>query len=312
MTFRLLSYFPEGGKTARAGVLGGETVADLEAALAAVAPDFAASNGIDPASTFSILQAWDAALPVLEKAAAAAGDVDRSWPLDKVHLAAPIHHPSSIFCAAANYQDHFLEMSGHEVDKSKINPYFFNKVARQTIIGTGAEIRKPPFTSKMDWEAEIVAVIGRTGHNVKAADALDLVAGYTIINDLSAREFMSREDWPRIRSDWVWQKSFDTSAPMGPWITPSSEIPDPQNLKINTWVNGQLEQDTHSKYMVFTVAEQIEALSQHLTLMPGDVIATGTGGGVGHPKGRFLNPGDVCRIEIEGLGTIENPVVAGD
>jgi 2,4-didehydro-3-deoxy-L-rhamnonate hydrolase len=301
MTFRLLNYAPKQGGTPRAGILVGGKVVDCAG--------IEVPKGVDARSTLSLIQAWDQVLPVLDAAAKSPGE---ATPLADVKLAAPILYPINIFCAAANYQDHFREMIGRDVDKTTIKPYFFNKVARQTVIGSGEQVRRPQFCQKLDWEAEIAVVIGKPARNVAAAKAFDHVLGYTIINDLSARDYLRRTDWPALASDWMWQKSFDTSAPMGPWITPKREIKDPQNLKINTWVNDTLEQDTHSKWMVFTIAEQIEALSQHLTLLPGDVIATGTGGGVGNPKGKFLKPGDRCRIEIEGLGEISNPVVQGD
>lgn len=299
MTFKLLTYIATDGAP-RAGLLLGDTVIDLATAL----PEAM----FDAGSVLAIVQNWDTALAMLEKVESS----DGGMPFSSVKLAAPLLYPTNIFCAAANYQDHFREMSGKDVDKSTLNPYFFNKVARQTVIGTGAAIRRPHITRKMDWEAEIAVVIGKAGRNISTADALDHVAGYMIINDLSARDYLRRPDWPAMSSDWLWQKSFDTSAPMGPWITPKSEIADPQNLYLKTWVNGELKQDTHSKWMVFTIVEQIAALSEHFTLLPGDVIASGTGSGVGHPKGTYLEPGDVCRIEIEGLGSIENPVEEGE
>ena len=136
------------------------------------------------------------------------------------------------------------------------------------------------------------------------------VAGYTILNDLSARDTLIREDWP-FRFDWMNCKTFDTSAPMGPWITPAAEIKDPQDLKIDLWVNDRHEQNTHSGQMVFDVREQIVALSRQITLRPGDIVSTGTGAGVGRPKGRFLKAGDTVRIEVEGLGTLSHKVAAG-
>lgn len=310
MSYRLITYIASDGAP-RAGLLAGEIAIDLKSGIEALKTR--SGNGtFDAASTISVVQAWDIAAPLVAEVAAAAGKGIKTMPRSEIKLTAPLLYPNNIFCAAANYRDHFREMSNHDVDKSKIKPYFFNKVARQTVIGTDERIKRPKVCQKLDWEAEIVAVIGKRGRNIKAANALDHVMGYTIINDLSARDFIQRPDWPLIRSDWLWQKSFDTSAPMGPWITPKSEVPDPQNLKIDTWVNERHEQDTHSREMVFTVAEQIEALSEHFTLLPGDVIATGTGSGVGHPKNRFLNPGDTVRIEIEALGELRNPVVAGE
>jgi 2-keto-4-pentenoate hydratase/2-oxohepta-3-ene-1,7-dioic acid hydratase in catechol pathway len=304
MTFKLLSYSTRDNEPARAGLLIGDRIVDVAAAFGNV-------PGIDASSALSIVQSWDKALPVLKKIAAAGPDRDAKT-LSAVKLAAPLLYPTNIYCAAANYQDHFREMTGKDIDKTTLNPYFFLKVSRQAVIGTGAQIRRPKVVEKLDWEAEIAAVIGREGRNIPEDKALDYIAGYTIINDLSARDYIRRADWPALASDWMWQKSFDTSAPMGPWITLAEDIKDPQNLYLKTWVNDTLKQDTHSKWMVFTVREQIAALSQHFTLLPGDVIATGTGSGVGHPHKDYMKPGDVCRVEIEGLGSISNTVVQGD
>ena len=301
MSFRLINYTATGTTEPRAGLKVGEVVVDVGSALA--------DGDYDASSTIALVRNWEDALPKLESLAAT-GKEDLDFA--DVNLAAPLLYPSNIFCAGANYSDHFKEMSGREADKSVLNPYFFNKVVRQTVIGPGDEIKRPRITQKLDWEAEICVVIGKSGRNIDRDNALDHVAGYTIVNDLSARDFLWREDWPALKTDWLWQKSFDTSAPMGPWITPRSEIPDAQNLRINTFINGELRQDTHSELMIFTVPELIEALAEHFTLLAGDVIATGTGSGVGHVAKSFLQPGDVCRIEIEGLGTLENPIVEGE
>ena len=301
MSFRLINYTAEGSSEPRAGLKVDEKVVDVGSRLA--------DADYDTSSTIALIQNWDSALPGLEKLVAS-GAVDLDFA--EVNLAAPLLYPSNIFCAGANYSDHLKEMSGRDVDKSTINPYIFNKVVRQTVIGPGDEIRRPPDTKKLDWEAEICVVIGMDGFNIREEDALNHVAGYTIVNDLSARDFLFREDWPALKTDWLSQKSFDTAAPMGPWITPRSEIPDAQNLRINTWVNGELHQDTNSNLMIFTIPELIATLSKRLTLLAGDVFATGTGSGVGHSTDTFLKGGDVCRIEIEGLGTLENPIVEGE
>lgn len=310
MDIKLLNYVVTEASSPRAGLLVDGRVLDLQGAFAARAGrDLAA---VDPTSTVSILQSWDTCQPLLDEIGRNANKIENSYSIGDIKFAAPLLYPSDIFCAAANYQDHFKEMSGKDVDKTKIKPYFFLKIARQSVIGPDDEIRRPRVVDKLDWEAEIAVIIGRAGRNITVDDALHHVAGYTIINDLSAHEYIRRADWPALSSDWLWQKSFDTSAPMGPWITLARDVPDPQDLSLKTWVNGSLEQDTHSKFMVFTIREQIAALSEHFTLMPGDVIATGTGSGVGHPKGKYLKPGDLCRIEIERLGSIENRVVEGE
>ena len=301
MSFRLINYTANGSTEPRAGLKVGDGVIDVASNLSDVP--------YDTGSTLALVQNWGDALPRLEDLASAGSG---SCPFDEVTLAAPLLYPTNLFCAGANYSDHLKEMSGRDIDKSTINPYIFNKVVRQTVIGPGDEIRRPPDTKKLDWEAEICVVIGKSGRNISPNDALEHVAGYTIVNDLSARDFLFREDWPALRTDWLSQKSFDTAAPMGPWITPRSEIPDAQNLRINTWVNGELHQDTNSNLMIFTIPELIATLSKRLTLLAGDVFATGTGSGVGHSTDTFLKGGDVCRIEIEGLGTLENPIVEGE
>ena len=310
MSFRLLSYQSSDGSP-KAGILSSDRVVDAAAFLDRVAPDFAATNHVDPTSAFSLVQAWDGLLTVLGSSIKDIEEADEARPLNDVTLTAPIW-PSNILCAGANYSDHREEMGAPPLDKTKVRPYFFNKVVRQSVIGPGESIKRPHTTEQLDWECEIAVIIGRAGRNIGAEDAMDHVAGYTIVNDLSARNFISREDWPNMRTDWLSQKSFDTACPMGPWITPKSEVQDCHNLSLKTWVNDSLEQDTNSKFMIFTVPELIAALSQQLTLQPGDMIATGTGSGVGHPKKKYLQPGDVCRLEIEGLGGFDNPVIEGE
>lgn len=298
--FKLINFAAADG-AARAGILIEDRVIELDSALTARG---AASA---PVTTLGVIEAWDALVPVLDAIAADAGA--ESVALASVRLLAPLLYPGAIYCAAANYSDHMKEMTGREPDKTKFAPYFFLKTPRHSVIGPGETIRIPGrHTSKCDWEAEIGVVIGRPARDVAAADAMAHVAGYTIVNDLSARDYMNREDWPFLRSDWFGQKCFETSAPMGPWITPADQIADPHDLSIRLWVNDGIEQESSSRFMIFDIGEQIEAISRQLTLRPGDVIATGTCAGVGHPKGRFLADGDTVRITIEGLGTLENPV----
>ena len=164
--------------------------------------------------------------------------------------------------------------------------------------------------ARVDWEAEIGVVIGRRCRKVSAPEAMKYVAGYIILNDLSDRARNFRKDW-FFKFDWLGGKSFDTSAPMGPWITPKEFIQDPHDLSIRLWVNDELMQNASSRDMYFTIPEQIEYLSELFTLLPGDVISTGTPPGVGHARGVYLKPGDAVTITIEGLGSMRNPVVAG-
>jgi 2-keto-4-pentenoate hydratase/2-oxohepta-3-ene-1,7-dioic acid hydratase in catechol pathway len=224
---------------------------------------------------------------------------------------APILYPPNIYCAAANYIDHSKEMkSGSLPEKSQGQPYFFTKLTRQTVIGPDEPIKIPYPEARIDWEAEIGVLIGRRCRKVSVSEAMEYVAGYIILNDLSDRARNFRKDW-YFKFDWLGGKSFETSAPMGPWITPKDLIRDPHDLSIQLWVNNQLMQDASSRDMYFAIPEQLEYLSHLFTLLPGDVIGTGTPAGVGHGRGVYLKPGDVVSITIEGLGSLRNPVVAG-
>ena len=291
--YRLLNYAGVAGEP-RPGILVDGAVIDL------------ADAGV-AGSTLDLLGDWDASQEALRQVADRASSL-ASRPLGEVRLLAPVLFPPAIYCAAANYVDHQKEMSGGKsLEKDETHPYFFLKAGPHCVIGPGAEIRLPRVSDFIDWEAELAVVIGKPARNVRAADALDYVAGYTILNDLSARDMR-----PRGRSFnvyWFAQKNFDGSAPMGPWITPASEVADPHDIDIRLWVNDDLKQDSNSEYLFFNVNEQIEYISARMTMRPGDVIATGTPSGVGAPYGGRLRAGDTVAIELSGLGRLENPVV---
>jgi len=222
-------------------------------------------------------------------------------------LLAPIQ-PRRIFAAAANYVEHADEMGTVLAAKADSNPYIFIK-AETSVIGPSAAVHIPPQSSQVDWEVELGVVIGRTARRIGQAEALDHVAGYTVVNDVTARDMNVRDDFP-FKFDWFQGKSFDTFAPIGPWIVPRDCIEDPQNLKLGLSVNGEVMQDANTSGMIFTVVEQIAYLSNILTLLPGDVIATGTPTGVGMGRGIFLKPGDVMVASVEKIGDLENPVIA--
>jgi 2-keto-4-pentenoate hydratase/2-oxohepta-3-ene-1,7-dioic acid hydratase in catechol pathway len=273
--------------------------------------------GVDASSVLALLQAWDAAHPRLKEAAAKA-DPARGLALAETRLMAPLLYPTALFCAGANYWDHLEEMARAGAAGPKLEgpyvrpprpaePWFFIKTSAHSVIGPDAPIRLPSFSKKVDWEAEIGVVIGRAVRDLPGARAFEAVAGYTIVNDLSARDFIKREGSPFV-FDWLGQKCFDGSAPMGPWITPAEWAPDPEDIGVKLWINGVLKQNSNSKLMVHSIAEQIAYLSRHMTLRPGDVIATGTPAGVGFARGEFLKPGDEIRIEIGGCGTLVNRV----
>ena len=222
-------------------------------------------------------------------------------------LTAPFR-PDRIFCAAANYIEHANEMGSVLAGKSESKPYMFIKL-RNTVIGPGEAIRMPPETSQLDWEIELVAVIGRGGRRIPVTQALGHVGGYAIVNDISARDLNVRGDYP-FKFDWFQGKCHDTFAPFGPWIVPAHAVPDPQALAMELKVNEQVMQKDSTANMIWTVREQIAYLSTIVTLEPGDVIATGTPTGVGMARGIFLKAGDVVSASIEGIGTLTNSVVA--
>jgi 2-keto-4-pentenoate hydratase/2-oxohepta-3-ene-1,7-dioic acid hydratase in catechol pathway len=187
-----------------------------------------------------------------------------------------------------------------------LQSWHFIKASR-SLSHPGATVKISDYSKMMDWEVELVAVIGRKAKNVPQQKALSYVAGYTAANDLSARDRGRRPHVPDIspfKADWVSHKSFDGSCPLGPWIVPASDIPDPQNLGLKLWVNDVLKQDSNTGQMIFNLAEQIAHLSSRLTLHPGDLILTGTPAGVGAGRGEFLKAGDVVKIWIERIGSL--------
>ena len=257
MEFRLLSYLGEKGAP-RAGLLVEEkNVIDMELALKASKSGI---EGLSAISILSVLENWEHILPVLRDMASHSSQPVSAVAglLSEIRLAPPILYPHNIYCAAANYVDHSKEMGDQKLpDKNEARPYFFTKLPRQTVIGPGESIRIPYPEAKVDWEAEIGVVMGRRCRNVKASEAMAYVAGFTILNDVSDRARNFRNDW-FFKFDWLGGKSFDTSAPMGPWVTPMEFVSDPHNLSIQLWVNDELMQDASSRDMYFTIPEQIE------------------------------------------------------
>ena len=266
--------------------------------------------GVDASSVLSLLESWSSVHRHLSSAAERLPP-ERGAPLADVSLLAPILYPRGIFCAGANYWDHAEEMSGAS-DRSQRpnNPWFFLKTSAHSVVGDRARVRLPMTTRQLDWEAELAVVIGKRAQNVPAERAVDVIAGYTILNDLSARDLMVRADRPAAMTfDWIGQKCFDGAAPMGPWITPAAFVQDCHQLAVNLWVNGTLKQSANTNQLIHSVYEQIEWLTRHLTLLPGDVIATGTPAGVGAPRGDFLGKGDVVTIDLESCGRLTNTIV---
>lgn len=286
----------------RAGLIIGDRIVDIAAA----------TSRRDDETVLGLLSQWDAARDRLDEIARRPGT-----PLSRVRLLAPLPVPGTIFCAGANYADHAAEMARRRGNEPPPDPHsiglrswHFIKASR-CVIGPDETIHLPDTSKKVDWEAELAVVIGRKAKDVPERDALAYVAGYTIANDLSARDLSRREQLPEsssFKNDWVAQKCFDGACPLGPWITPASEIANPHDLAIKLSIDGATKQDSNTGQMIFTIEEQIADLSGRMTLWPGDIILTGTPAGVGVARGEFLKSGDVVRIEIAGLGELVNTV----
>ncbi len=299
----------------------GDEIVDLRAAVAqhlaargeAHAEALAAT--LVPASMVAFIgagpTAWRAAREALADVGSAGGVAPAvggrrlRYRRDEVRVGAPLLDPEKIICIGRNYAEHARE-SG---DEPPAEPIFFNKY-NNAIVGPGDAVVHPgeQLTSKLDYEVELAVVIGRTGKDIPAERAMEYVFGYTVLNDISARDLQLEREGQQ----WIKGKTLDTFAPMGPAMVTADEIPDPHNLRIRLLLNGQVMQDSSTRYLIFNIPTLIAYLSQFVTLRPGDIISTGTPAGVG--LGRrppvWLKPGDVMVAEVEGIGSLVNPVVA--
>lgn len=305
---KLATYRVDGGQ--RVGVVDGEEIYDLAASLHLLDAGKAALASTMLSFLAAGQEAHDLAQEALARAAAS-GDGSLRRPLSTVTLEAPLPAPGKLLCLAGNFADHILEGKGSFPGKEKMIPRFFLK-PNTSIIGAGQAIRIPPSSGWTDWELELAVVIGKQGHSIPAAEAQSYIAGYTVFNDISARELSFRQDLPQREGDyffdWLVGKWLDTFGPMGPWLTTADEVAHPDRLAMKLWVNDELHQNGNTGQMIFSPAEAIAFISQYVTLYPGDVIATGTPAGVGRAKQLQLHAGDRVRAEIEGLGVLENPV----
>ncbi len=288
------------GQSPRVGVLQGDRIGDIQASLAASL----VGRGVTRAQEIAAALAPQSMRALLEGGAATLDAMASltewvSVPTASARLHAPINDPGKFICIGLNYSDHAAE-AGVPVPKE---PPIFAKFAN-AIVDPGEPILRPRGSSQLDWEVELGVVIGRAARHVSRERALDHVYGYTIINDVSARDFQMTT------SQWMAGKIFETAAPLGPYIADTSEVPDPHVLSLKTWVNGKQVQNGNTKAFIFDVRYVISFLSNLMTLSPGDIIATGTppGVGLGMKPPVWLQPGDVCRMEITGLGSLENPV----
>ncbi len=276
---KLCTYTADG--QTRTGIVVGDTVID---------------SGV-PGTMIDLIRDWDALKPQLEAKAAAGGGV----PLASVRLEAPVQRPGKIFAIGLNYADHIAESNMATPERQ----VWFTK-AQTSVNGPFDPIEIAKGTMTADYEVELVAVVGRGGKHVSAAEAPAAIFGYCVGNDVTERI------WQHAGPQWSLGKSFDTHAPMGPWIVTADEAGDPHQLGLRCFVNGEKRQDSNTRHLVFNIWQQVEHLSIGMTLEPGDCLFTGTPGGVGaamDPR-QFLQPGDVVRCEVDGLGHIEGTMVA--
>jgi 2-keto-4-pentenoate hydratase/2-oxohepta-3-ene-1,7-dioic acid hydratase in catechol pathway len=262
----------------------------------------AASDPSIPDSIRLILEGGDAGLRAAAEAArrSDAVSVDPS----SIRLLPPVPDPKKIVCLGLNYRDHAAE-SGAAIPKE---PIVFSKYAT-ALVGPEAAIVLPPVSREVDYEAELVVVVGRRGRHLTPQEAVGCVAGYTIGHDVSARDWQLKKD----QKQWMIGKTFDSFAPTGPWLVTADEVPDPHALGIRLRLNGRTMQESNTRQMVFRVEEVLAYLSQVFTLEPGDLVFTGTPPGVGFVRQPpvFLRPGDVVDVEIDGMGVLRNPVIQG-
>jgi 2-keto-4-pentenoate hydratase/2-oxohepta-3-ene-1,7-dioic acid hydratase in catechol pathway len=312
-------------------------VGDRVLAVAAAEP-FVRRQGLElsaSGSVLAILGQWPGNFATLQRVADALqggeGDLERAaLSVEAVRLHPPVDLPRQVFCSGANYKKHVIElhvaqtfhknegMSREErlaaatkmMDERAASgtPFFFCK-AQSTVIGPHDPIVLPADVTQPDWELELGVVIGKPARHVSRATALDYVAGYVVVNDITARERVNRKDMKEMGMDWVASKCAPTFLPTGPWLVPAAFVGDPQQLQITLKLNGQTMQDESTADMIFSVARMIEALSKFCLLQPGDLLCTGSPAGNGMHYGRFLRPGDVVEGSISGIGSIRNTCV---
>ena len=291
---RLITYEDATGR--HLGAVVGDQVVDLPAA----------SGGAVPNDMIELIELGEAGLARARQAVEGAGGAHQQ-PISQVKLLAPIPRPrKNVFCVGLNYADHIAEGArarGVEV-KLPEHPNFFTKAPTSVNHPDGPIPIDPAVSEKIDWEVELGVIIGRTGKNIPEDRAMDYVFGYTVINDVSARDLQRRH------GQFFKGKTLDGACPIGPWIVTRDELPDPHNLRITLRVNGATKQDSNTEHLIFKVPTLISVLSAGMTLEAGDIIATGTPDGVGFARTppEYLQPGDQVEAEVEGIGVLRNPV----
>ncbi len=277
--------------------------ADRIGILTGTSVDLISTDGKWPQSMLALIDAGPALWSALASDPRSA--LDRRVPLAEVELCAPIPRPrKNIMCLGWNYAEHVRESAGNRDAEVPEHPVVFTKNTTSVNGPYDAIPWNPELTKELDWEVELAVVVGLGGRNIPVSEALRHVFGYTVINDVSARDLQFRH------KQFFLGKSLDGTCPMGPVIVTADEIPDPQQLELRTWVNGEIKQSSSTRHQVFGVATVLSILSRGMTLEPGDIISTGTPSGVGFARKppEFLKPGDLVECEILGIGRLRNPV----
>ena len=316
--FFRLGQFSQNGDAKLCLVLGDDDIVELKSAA-----NLSGQQSLAEASRLDdLLIEWDrnfdqlrgVAETVVREGAASLGPLQ----LEDLKPLPPVSRPKRLLYAAANYADHVAGMTktftsalpAAGATAAPLRPYLFAKACAMT--GAFDDIILPPGMSRIDWEAELAVVIGRSGKHIPPEKVGHHIAGYMTTNDVSCRDLTWREDRPAIRSDWLSGKSFDSFAPMGPYFTPKAFVPAHDNLWIRLWVNGTLKQDGVTRDMIFGIEDQISYAAGMMTLEPGDIFSTGTPAGTGQERLEFLKEGDLLETEVELCGRQHNRVVAGD
>jgi len=303
---KLISYRERGGRP-QVGAVCDERVLDLTGWVGSVTPDDAvqaclARAGVLPASQgmLRLLQGGPRALDALRRHVAQAA-ADAGPRLAEVELLAPVPRPGKIVAVGRNYADHAKETGVDPFEQPRI----ISKLP-SSVSAPGQAVARPAGVAKLDFEAELAVVMGLPARDVAESDALACVAGYTVLDDVSAREFQ----FDVSPAQTTFAKSMDGFAPMGPWLATADEVGDPQALTVRTWLNGELMQDASTADMLFPVARLIAYVSRYMTLEPGDVLATGTPAGIGafRKPPRYLQPGDRLRMEVSRVGVLEHAI----
>ena len=307
---KLATYVGHAGE--RVGVVDGDHIYDMQGAMEACRLG-------DPATVADMVTLLGAGETAMEGVRASfdwaknKNGPELKIPLHDVTLRAPLPSPGKLMCLAGNFASHIVEGGGSYIGKEKMIPRFFIKPT-SSVTATKQPIRIPPSTGFADWELELAVVIGKTGRDLTPEQAEEHIMGYTVFNDISARELTFRNELAEQDGDWFFDwlvgKWLDTFGPMGPWITTRDEISHPDRLRMRLWHNDTLQQDANTGQMIFSPAEALSFVSQFITLEPGDLLSTGTPAGVGHAKKVRLEAGDRIKGEIEGLGVLENTVEA--